>query len=304
MNSGKPKKGKLIVLGGPTGVGKTEVSIKLARHLGCPIVSADSRQFYKEMEIGTAKPSSSQRAEVTHYFVDFLSVEEHYSAGDYEKDVIPFLEGLFEHFDKVILTGGSGLFIEAVCSGLDQFPEISNDVNDRVESLLEREGLQYLQEELKIKDPTYYREVDLNNPRRLVRALKVIYQSGQPYSSFRSKEKKERSFEIFKSAIYLERSELYKAINARCDKMLERGLLQEVRSLYDKKHHRALQTIGYREFFPYLQGKVSWEKAVSNFKKASRQYAKRQLTWFRKYSDVHWFQPEKAQHLISLIEKS
>ena len=290
--------GKLLVIGGPTGAGKTSFSIKVAQYFRCPVVSADSRQFYREMETGTAKPTTEERAKVPHYFVDFLSVQDEYSAGKFEKEVIPFLEQLFSTHKFVVMTGGSGLFIKAVCEGLDRFPAISENTRNSLQELYQNQGLSGLLEELQAKDPEYFEIVDRKNPRRIIRALEVIHESGQPFSYFRAKTHSNRSFDIFKASLYLPRDELYAKIEARCDNMIRQGLLDEVEKLYPFRHLNALKTIGYREFFPYLEGKISLEEAVQEFKKASRRYAKRQLTWFRGDENVHWYKPDEHQKMV------
>ncbi len=291
----------LIVIAGPTAVGKTSVAIEVAQALDTHILSCDSRQFYQEMNIGTAKPTKEELATAPHHFINSLSVTETYSVGDYERDALAKLEELFQTHDKVILTGGSGLFIKAVCEGLDQFPEVPVSVREEVEQLYEEKGIRILQQELQQVDPTYYAQVDLSNPHRLIRALSVYWASGQPFSSFRGQEKQERSFEPIYILLEREREELYDRINQRVDRMLEAGLEEEVRSLLPYRNYTALQTVAYQEFFDYFDEKTDHEECVRLIKRNTRRYAKRQLTWFRK--QAHWqrFHPNKEAEVIALL---
>ena len=291
----------LIVIGGATATGKTATAIEVARHFQAEILSADSRQFYREMSIGTAKPTAEELAQVPHHFIDSLSVEDDYSVGDFESDALVLLQKLFEKKDVAVLVGGSGLFIRAVCEGLDEFPDVPKSVTEAVEAKLKNEGIVSLQAELKMLDPLYFEQVDLNNPHRLIRALSVCRASGQPFSSFRTQERKQRFFEPIYVLLELERPILYQRINQRVDEMMRLGLLEEARQLYPKRHLNALQTVGYQELFDFFDGNCTLEDAVEKIKQNSRRYAKRQSTWFRK--DPHWqtFDPRNTVELLSYL---
>lgn len=276
----------LIVIGGATATGKTSLSIRLAQHFNTEILSCDSRQFYREMTIGTAKPDSEELAAAKHHFIDSLSIEEPYTVGDFEQDALQLLEKLFEKTDILILVGGSGLFIRALCEGLDEFPDVPKSVRDELDNLFKEKGIEVLQNELKECDPEYYNQVDLQNPVRLIRALSICRVSGRPFSEFRKQKKEPRFFEPIYILAEIDRALLYDKINRRVDLMLKNGLLEEARSLYPKKHLNALQTVGYQEFFEHFDGKISQEEAIELVKRNSRRYAKRQMTWFRK--NDHW----------------
>ncbi len=275
----------LHVVYGPTASGKTTYSIKLAQELNCPVVSADARQFYREMEIGTAKPTPSERKQARHHFIDFLSIHDVYTVADYEADVIPFLEKLFQQHQHVILAGGSGLFIKAVTEGLDPIPNVPQTVREELNRELEIGGLAPLLDELQEKDPVYFQEVDRKNSRRITRALEVCRVTGKPFTSYRTKSRAERPFTIQYHIINLPREVLYERINRRCDEMVAAGLPAEVKSLYPYRHLPALQTIGYREFFPWVAGDITLEKALEECKRATRNYAKRQITWGKQLGD-------------------
>jgi len=272
----------LIVIGGPTAIGKTSVAIRVANYFGIEIISADSRQFYKEMNIGTAKPTVAELAQAPHHFINNLSINDTYSVGDYEREVLDKLEQLFEGYEAAILAGGSGLFIRAICEGLDEFPTVPDSIRDRWTAQLETDGIEQLQTALQEKDPLYYAEVDINNPRRLIRALSVIEVSGQPFSTFRNQAPKERPFEIIPILLEMDRMRLYARINQRVDLMMEEGLVAEASKLHPLRHLNALQTVGYEELFNYFEEKITLEEAVELIKRNSRRYAKRQMTWFRK----------------------
>lgn len=273
----------LIVIGGATATGKTAHAIRLAQALGTEVLSADSRQFYREMSIGTAKPSPEELAAVKHHFIDNLSVTEDYSVGDFERDALRVLSEVFQKNDHAVLVGGSGLYLKAVCEGLDVFPEISADTRQRVAEGEQKGGLAWLQAELQRLDPAYFESVDRNNPARLRRALEVCLESGQPYSAFTQNAKKPRPFAIENRLLTMPRPELYARIEARVDAMLVAGLEAEARSLLPHRHRPALRTVGYEEFFDYFDGLIGHAEAVSKIKQHSRNYAKRQDTWFRKY---------------------
>jgi len=288
----------LIVLAGPTASGKTATAIKLAKAFDAEIISADSRQFYKELSIGTAAPTAEELAHVKHHFVHNLSIDDKYDVADYEKDVLSFLKQYFKTKDIAIMTGGSGLFIDAVCNGLDEMPDISEEVRNRVSKMLETDGLEGLQKEVERVDNEYFQIVDKQNPRRLQRALEVYYQTGKPYSTFRQRNVAKRDFDIVKLAILWDRDKLIERINLRVDMMMRQGLLDEVKSVYPKRHLNSLNTVGYKELFDYLDGKCTLEQAVEQIKINTRQYAKRQMTWLRKNNDYQWFTIDEIDNVI------
>lgn len=281
----------LVVIGGPTAVGKTNFAIECAQKWNAEIISADSRQFYREMSIGTAKPSEQELNAVKHHFIDNKSIFENYSSGRFATDVLAFLDEYFKHHRVAVMCGGSGLFIRAVCDGMDEFPEVPLATREAINELYAQEGISVLQEELAIADPVYYAEADLQNPARLIRALEVCRASGLPYSSFRRKEKPARPFQILKFALDMPRETLYERIDKRVIMMLEAGLVEEAQSLYPNRHLHALQTVGYSELFDYFDEKIPYEEAVRLIQQNSRHYAKRQLTWFRRESDINWLLP-------------
>lgn len=279
----------LICIVGPTAIGKTSLSISLGKAFSTNIVSADSRQFYKEMSIGTAVPSIEELTSVPHHFIQHLSVTEPYSVGDYEKDSLNKLRELFQGHNSVILVGGSGLYVEAVTRGLDRFPKVDPTIREQLVTQLEEDSLEPLQNKLKELDPLYYEQVDLQNPHRVIRALEICIGTGLPFSSFRNQEVAPRNFETVYIGLNAERKLLYDRINLRVDNMMTQGLLEEVEALYPLKHLNALNTVGYKELFKYIDREYSLEEAVGEIKKNTRRYAKRQLTWYRKRSDIHWF---------------
>jgi len=284
----------LIVIAGPTASGKTAFSIELAKALNTVILSADSRQFYKEMSIGTAAPTEEELAQVKHYFVHHISIEDKYDVADYERDAMQLLDEIFKTHDNVILTGGSGLFIDAVCNGIDAMPDIEPEIRQKVEKLLQNGGLKALQDEVQCLDPEYFALVDQQNPRRLQRALEVCYQTGKTFTSFRSGNAVQRDFEIKKYALLWERQALIERIDRRVDLMMEQGLLEEARSLYPKRHLNALNTVGYKELFAYFDGQCTLAEAVEQIKIHTRQYAKRQMTWLRRDKAYQWTIPDAA----------
>lgn len=292
----------LIVLAGPTASGKTATAIKLAKAFDAEIISADSRQFYKELSIGTAAPTADELAQVKHHFVHNLSIEDKYDVADYERDVLNYLKEYFKTKNVAVLTGGSGLFIDAVCNGLDSIPDISEEIRAKVTKMYEEGGLEALRREVEKNDPQYYGKVDRQNPRRLQRAVEVFYQTGRPYSTFRQRNVVKRDFDIIKLAILWDRDKLIERINKRVDLMMRQGLLDEVRSVYPKRHLNSLNTVGYKELFDYLDGKCNLEQAVEQIKINTRQYAKRQMTWLRKDKEYRWFTIEETDEIIKSLE--
>ncbi|MBE6343425.1 MAG: tRNA (adenosine(37)-N6)-dimethylallyltransferase MiaA [Lentimicrobiaceae bacterium] len=292
----------LIVIAGPTASGKTATAITIAKALRTVIISADSRQFYREIPIGTAAPTREELSEVEHYMIHNLSIEDRYDVADYEKDVLLLLKKLFLNHDAVVMTGGSGLFIDAVCNGLDSIPDISDETRNRVNALYEKGGVVALQNELQHLDPEYYEIVDKHNPRRLQRAIEVCYQTGLPYSSFRKNNTKERDFKIIKLALLWERNELITRINKRVENMISDGLVEEARSVYHKRNLNSLNTVGYKEMFQYFDGDISLNEAIELIKISTRQYAKRQMTWLRKNNDYRWFSIDEIPKMIEYIQ--
>jgi tRNA dimethylallyltransferase len=295
----------LIVIAGPTAVGKTKVSIEVAKKLNCEIISADSRQFFKEISIGTAKPTLSELAEVKHHFIDILSVTEKISAGDFENLAIQKLDDLFKKDDFAIITGGSGLYIDAVCEGIDDFPEISESSKLKTQNLFDSKGIEGLQELIKEKDPEYFNQVDLQNKARLFRAVEVILEAQLPYSSFKQSKPKQRPFKIIKFCLEMPREELYDRINLRVDEMLKDGLISEVKSNIKNKQTQALKTVGYKELFKYFDGEYTLNQAIDKIKQHTRNYAKRQITWFKKSKNSIFIEvtspSETAKKIVSQI---
>lgn len=296
---------KLIVIGGATATGKTALAIRLANQLGTEILSADSRQFYREMRIGTAKPSPAELAAAPHHFIDFLSVTEPYSVGDFERDALACLERIFSQHETAILVGGSGLYLRAVCEGLDKFPEISGETKKAVETGEVAGGLAWLQEELKQRDPIHFSVIDRQNPARLRRALEVCLETGQPYSRFLNQgEKAPRHFQSIYLLLGLPRAELYARINDRVDGMIGQGLEAEARTLLPYRHLPPLKTVGYEEFFEFFDGKINRSTAIEKIKQHSRNYAKRQDTWFAKHGDWRAFHPEDETGIRSFVNSA
>ena len=294
----------LVVIAGPTASGKTATAIQVAKALGTEIISADSRQFYKELPIGTAAPTKEEQSEVQHHMIHNLNVEDKYDVADYENDVLALLKKLFINHDAVVLTGGSGLFIDAVCKGLDSIPDISDEVRNKVNKLYEEGGLFALQNEVQRLDPEYYNIVDKYNPRRLQRAVEVCYQTGLTYSSFRNNTAKVRDFKIIKVALLWDRNELISRINLRVEKMVSEGLLEEARAMYPKRHLNSLNTVGYKELFEHFDGKATLNEAIEHIKINTRQYAKRQMTWLRKNNDYQWFTIDEVPEMINYIKST
>ncbi|MBC3542159.1 tRNA (adenosine(37)-N6)-dimethylallyltransferase MiaA [Rufibacter sediminis] len=293
----------LIVVVGPTAVGKTDFCVQLARHFQTEILSMDSRQFFREMSIGTAKPSAEEQGGVVHHFIDSHSILEEYNAGQFEADALQLLQGLFKEHQVVLATGGSGLYVRALTDGLDEMPEILPGVRENLMERLATEGLPALVQQLQELDPVYADQVDVQNPQRVVRALEVCLSSGQPYSTFRTKsQERERSFHLIKIGLNRDRQELYDRIDQRMDLMLEQGLLEEVQRLLPYRQHQALQTVGYTELFGFLDGAYPYEEAVRLLKRNSRRYAKRQLTWFNRDQDIQWFHPSQFSQVLDYIQ--
>jgi len=278
----------LLAVVGPTAIGKTALGIQLAKHFDTEIISADSRQFFKEMKIGTAVPSGEELNQAPHHFIQHKSIFEPYSVGDFEKDAIALLDNLYQKKDIAIMVGGSGLYVDAVISGLDEFPKVDPQIRETLNKELEDNGLESLQKELKKRDPEYYKTVDLENPHRLIRALEVCRAANKPYSSFLNQQKPERLFKSLYIGIDAPREVVYQRINSRVELMMEAGLLEEAKKLYPYKELNALQTVGYKELFEYIDGKYTLDFAVSEIKKNTRRFAKRQLTWLRKNETILW----------------
>ena len=293
---------KLIVLTGPTAVGKTAASLEIARHYGIPVINADSRQIFRELQIGTARPTEAQMQSIPHYFVGSLSLNDYYSASLFEQQVLALLEELMTKSDYALLSGGSMMYIDAVCNGIDDIPTIDDATRALMKQRLADEGLEVLREELKRLDPEYYEVVDLQNPRRVVHALEICTMTGKTYTSFRKKEKRERPFDIIKIGLNRPREELYERINRRVDQMMKDGLLEEARALYPMKHLNALNTVGYKELFDYFDGRWSLDEAIERIKGNTRRYARKQLTWFKKDEGIRWYHPDDQTAIINDID--
>ncbi|MCS5489145.1 tRNA (adenosine(37)-N6)-dimethylallyltransferase MiaA [Algoriphagus limi] len=293
----------LILIVGPTAVGKTELCLNLAKKFKTDIVSCDSRQFYRELEIGTAKPSPKELAEVPHHLINSISIYEDYDVKQFEQDALRILGDLFKEKKVVIMTGGSGLFAKAISDGLDEMPEIDPQIRTQIIQEYDEKGLTFLQEEVEKGDPVYFSEVDIQNPQRLMRALEVIRGTGKPFSSFRKQKKTERQFRILKIGLTRDRVELYQRIDTRMDQMIEAGLFEEAEKFFDQCHLNALQTVGYQEIFGFLEGKYDREEAIRLLKRNSRRYAKRQLTWFKKDPEIQWFNPSELNQIMNWIDK-
>ena len=290
----------LVVITGPTAVGKTALTIELARHYHTPVINADSRQIYRELRIGTAAPSEEQLQQAKHYFVGNKSIHDYYNASMYEQDVLKVLKK--EPSDTNILSGGSMMYIDAVCNGIDDIPTVRDDIREEMKRRYEEEGLEALCEDLRRLDPEHYAIVDRQNYRRVIHALEICYQTGRTYTSFRTQSKKERPFRIVKIGLNRDRDELYNRINARVDAMMEQGLLHEAESLYDQRQLNALNTVGYKEMFDYMDGRWSLDEAVERMKGNTRRYARKQLTWFKRDEEVRWFHPDQIDEILKYIE--
>lgn len=292
---------KLIILTGPTGIGKTDLSINIASQLHTEIISCDSRQMYRELQIGAAPPSTEQLAMVKHHFIGNLSITDYYSAGRFELDAIKLLDNLFIKYDKVLMVGGSGMYIDAIVQGIDDLPTANPEIRSQIMQRLETEGIETLRAELKNLDPDYYETGDIVNPKRVLKALEVIAQTGKTYSSQRTGQAKQRPFDIVMVGLTMERQQLYNRIDSRVDTMLEAGLEAEARNLYKYKHLNSLNTVGYKEFFGYFDGEYDFDEAVRLIKRNSRRYAKKQMTWFNRYQQMHWFNRTNEDDIIDFI---
>ncbi|MCX6261102.1 MAG: tRNA (adenosine(37)-N6)-dimethylallyltransferase MiaA [Bacteroidia bacterium] len=292
----------LIVILGPTGVGKSDLSVEIASHFNTEVISADSRQFYREMTIGTAVPAENQLNRVKHHFIKFLSVKDYFSSSLFERAVLELLPSLFTKNKIVVMTGGSGMYIDAVCKGIDDIPDIDPAIREKYNEKYREEGIESLRRELKLLDPDYYARVDLKNHKRIIRALEIFESTGRRYSEFLTKKSADRDFCIIKIGLEREREDLYGRINARVDDMVENGLENEARGLFDLRDLNPLKSVGYREFFDFFEGKISKEKAIELIKRNSRRYAKRQITWWSRDREIVWFSPDKAQDIIYYIE--
>ncbi len=292
----------LIVLTGPTGIGKTTVGINIAQHFNTEIVSSDSRQIFKELRIGTAVPNKNELAAVKHHFIHSHTITENYNASKYETEAMQLLEKLFQQKDIIVLVGGSMLYIDAICKGIDIMPDVDHEIRNSLNVQLKKEGIESLRLQLKKQDPDYYKIVDLKNPSRIVHALEICLMTGKPYSSFRSNPNKKRPFSIIKIGLNCDRKILHNRINKRVDLMIEMGLEKEAKSVYQQKHLNSLNTVGYRELFAFFDGEIPKEKAIELIKRNSRRYARKQLTWFRKDEKVKWFEPNQTEEIIEYIE--
>ena len=293
---------RLIVLLGPTGVGKTELSIETARHFHTSIISCDSRQIYREMRIGTAVPSREQLSAVPHFFIHTLSVKDYYNSWQFEQQALDKIRELHHTAEVVLLVGGSMMYIDALCKGIDDIPTIDPELREQLMNRMEVEGVEAIRDLLKKLDPVFYAQVDLNNAKRVLHAVEVCMMAGKPYSSLRTNQPKKREFDILKIGLNREKTELYDRIDKRVDIMLEEGLEGEARSLYPLRHLNPLNTVGYKEFFEYFDNKIDYEEAVRLIKRNSRRYAKKQLSWFRRDTAIHWFHPDDKENIFRWIE--
>ncbi len=291
----------LIVITGPTAVGKTTLTLEIAKHYGIPVINADSRQIYREMKIGTASPTDDQLRQVKHYFVGSKSIDDYYNASMYEQDVMEVISQL-DPTRPYLLSGGSMMYIDAVCNGIDDIPTVRDDIRQAMKQRYEQEGLESLCEDLKRLDPEHYAIVDRQNYRRVIHALEICYQTGQTYTSFRVRAKKERPFRILKIGLNRDREELYQRINRRVDEMMDDGMLEEARALYDKRGVNALNTVGYKELFAYMDGIWALEEAVERIKGNTRRYARKQLTWYKRDPEVTWFHPDEKEKILKFIK--
>ncbi len=291
----------LVIIAGPTAVGKTNLAIDAARLLNTEIINADSRQIYREMVIGTAVPSEDQQKQVIHHFINHKSIQEYYNASMFEMEVLDFLGNFFSGHDQVVMTGGSGMYIDAVCRGIDDIPTVDPEIRNRIRKEYEMTGLEGIRLRLKHVDPEYYLKVDLKNPVRIMKALEIAEMTGKPYTTFLTGKTKARDFVTVKIGLDLPRQELHERINRRVDMMMKQGLMEEVRSLYPYKHLNSLNTVGYKELFGYFDGKYQLDEAIEMIKGHSRQYARRQLTWFRRDQEMKWFRPDEKESIFNYL---
>lgn len=293
----------LIVLIGPTGVGKTELSLKIAEHYHTEIISSDSRQLYADLKIGTAAPTPEQLKRVPHHFVGTLQLTDYYSAARYEEEVMEKLKELFQTHSSVVMTGGSMMYIDAVCKGIDDIPTIDSDTRELMLKRYEKEGLEALCAELKLLDPEYYAQVDVKNPKRVIHALEICYMTGKTYTSFRTRSQRKRPFNILKIGLRREREELYERINRRVDLMMEEGLLEEAKRVYPYRSLNSLNTVGYKELFKFLDGEWELPFAIEKVKQNSRIYSRKQMTWFKRDADITWFHPDQETEIMEYISR-
>lgn len=292
----------LVILLGPTGIGKTELGLRVAEHLGSPIISSDSRQLYKDLQIGTAAPTAEQLKRIHHYFVATLSLTDYYSASQYEEDVLHLLDDLFKTHQSIVMCGGSMMYIDAVTNGIDDIPTVSQEIRNNLWKEYETEGLAPILDELQKCDPIHYEEVDRQNYKRVIHAVEICRMTGRPYSSFRSGNRKHRPFNILKIGLSCEREDLCERINRRTDEMMAAGLLEEARRVYPMRHLNSLNTVGYKELFRYFDGEMTLDEAVDKIKRNTRVYARKQMTWFRRDPEIHWFSPNNAEEIMQFID--
>lgn len=291
----------LIVLIGPTGVGKTELSLRIAEHFKTHIISSDSRQLYADLKIGTAAPTPEQLRRVPHHFVGTLQLTDYYSAAQYESEVLAVLDDLFKQHNVVLLTGGSMMYVDAICKGIDDIPTVDAQTRELMLQRYEQEGLEQMCAELQLLDPEYYKTVDLKNPKRVIHALEICYMTGKTYTSFRTQQKKERPFHIIKIGLTRDRAELYERINRRVDLMMEEGLLEEAKAVYPYRHLNSLNTVGYKEIFKYLDGEWELPFAIEKIKQNSRIYSRKQMTWFKRDTDILWFHLDQEEEILACL---
>ena len=295
---------RLIVILGPTASGKTNMGIKLAEQLHTEIISADSRQIYKEISIGTARPDKEELERIPHHFIASHSIHDYYNASMFEKEVLELLSSKFKQYKDILMVGGSGMYINAVCSGIDELPGVDPGIRDKLRKQYQEEGIESLRLQLKIMDPVYYDTVDLKNPNRILKGLEISIMTGKPYSSFLTHKKKDRNFNILKIGLQMDRELLYSRINQRVDEMISKGLIEEAREMYTLRALNALNTVGYKELFAYFDNLISKEDAIELLKRNTRRFAKRQITWFQRDKEINWFQPTEENKMLKLIHKS
>ncbi len=294
----------LIVILGPTASGKTDLGIRLAESLQTEIISADSRQIYKELQIGTAPPTKEQLKRIPHHFIGNKSIHDYYNASMFETEALSLLSKLFSKHENVFMVGGSGMYINAICSGIDDIPTVDPEIRLKLREQYEKEGIESLRIQLKMLDPVYYNMVDLRNPNRILKGLEISVMTGKPYSSFLSHRKKKRNFRILKIGLLIDREKLYKKINLRVDEMIRQGLIEEARRMYPLRELNALNTVGYKELFAYFDNQISKDEAIELLKRNTRRFAKRQMTWFLKDKEIHWFEPDEENRMLKLIQNS